>query len=214
MHNESPRSSLSVDKWARPGDAVMMQKQNSNVLLTLVKPKVSSPAPARVYGAPDLHLSRPPHLSQDLSYASSSNRNDHADDVLNLDTKHDASRVKPPIHAGANSNWTIRVPKVSNIVTVVKCGNASDMRQTPLNPLPTPFRTSEPSGSSVSQPPSGIGAFPCPALPFRYNLPILVNDIPAETRKTCKYAMLRIWCCIFNQLFRMVPCFRGKYTEK
>ncbi|XP_035773238.1 uncharacterized protein LOC118456510 isoform X2 [Anopheles albimanus] len=184
MHNESPRSSLSVDKWARPGDAVMMQKQNSNVLLTLVKPKVSSPAPARVYGAPDLHLSRPPHLSQDLSYASSSNRNDHADDVLNLDTKHDASRVKPPIHPGANSNWTIRVPKVSNIVTVVKCGNASDMRQTPLNPLPTSFRTSEPSGSSVSQPPSGIGAFPCPALPFRYNLPILVNDIPAETRKT------------------------------
>ncbi|XP_050081750.1 lysine-specific demethylase 3A-A [Anopheles aquasalis] len=178
---------IETTNWARPGDAVMLQKQNSNVLLTLVKPKVTTPAPARVYGAPDVLLSRPAHLSQVLSYPSSSHCNEHTDGVLNLDTKHDASTMKPPVHPAANSNSSIRIPKVSNIVTIVKCGNASAMGQTPGNHVPTTFSTSGPSSTSLIQAPSGIAAFPCPAVvPLRYNLPIRVNDIPPETREQWK----------------------------
>ncbi|XP_049547334.1 lysine-specific demethylase 3A-B [Anopheles darlingi] len=183
-HNDKPRSVLSVDSWASPGDAVMMQTKNSNVLLTLVKPKVTSPAPARVYGAPDVHLSRPAYISKDLSYPSSSNCNEHADGVLNLDTKYDASTVKPPIHPGVNTSLPIRIPKVSNIVTFVKYGNAADKGQTPRIPVPTNFNASAPSCSSANQPSLGIAAIPYSALPLRYNLPIRVNDIPPETRET------------------------------
>ncbi|XP_050072173.1 lysine-specific demethylase 3A [Anopheles maculipalpis] len=56
----------SLKTFAQNGEPILVSKHRSNVMLSIIKPSVTSPAPTHVYGAPDISV--PGHRNQHIFY--------------------------------------------------------------------------------------------------------------------------------------------------
>uniref|UniRef100_A0A182LXB3 Uncharacterized protein n=1 Tax=Anopheles culicifacies TaxID=139723 RepID=A0A182LXB3_9DIPT len=102
----------------RNGEPVLVTKHRTNVMLTIIKPKVTSPAPSHVYGAPD--ITTPNHSNQPVQYTAQESYADHR--LLNMPRVASSIPTEPPpahriAKESSKSNFVTTPSNTSSIIT-------------------------------------------------------------------------------------------------
>uniref|UniRef100_A0A182VZW8 [histone H3]-dimethyl-L-lysine(9) demethylase n=1 Tax=Anopheles minimus TaxID=112268 RepID=A0A182VZW8_9DIPT len=121
-----------VKPFAQNGEPVLVSKHRTNVMLTIIKPKVTSPAPTHVYGAPD--ITTPDHRNQPVVY--NGPELNEGSRLLNVRQAAPSARTEPPpAHTVATEpTKSTFVPTQSNTSSaIVKPANNGQSQDEALN---------------------------------------------------------------------------------
>uniref|UniRef100_A0A182R1A2 [histone H3]-dimethyl-L-lysine(9) demethylase n=1 Tax=Anopheles farauti TaxID=69004 RepID=A0A182R1A2_9DIPT len=91
-----------LDMFTKNADKVMVTNHRSNVMFTIVQPKITSPAPAHVYGAPEIRTKHP-RLQQPHQQYTIVQRDSEGSNVWNVvqQATSGSSAEPPPAHSVA-----------------------------------------------------------------------------------------------------------------